>query len=299
MKVVVGVDAGGSSTVAAVSLASTGEILARHAAGPGAVLSAEVDRAAARIVEAVTAVLREAEGAAPDVVVVGAAGVGRHAHRDALRDTLRGSLPCPVHVLTDAEIAHRAAFHGAPGVLLIVGTGAIAFALDPDGEIHRVGGYGAIFADEIGGYNLGRGALAAIGQAHDGRGAPTALSGAVLRLAGVTTFDELVSWANVADREAIASIATVVQDLAASGDEVAGVVITEATGHLVAYVHRVAELASLDQPDIALSGGLVQSGSPLRVSVSAAITEHIPGARVLPDAVEPLLGALEIAQEFC
>jgi len=298
MRVLVGVDAGGSSTTAAVSTMDTIAVLGRFRGGPGAMRPSTVDQAAKVIADTVAGALTGIPDAVPAIVVVGAAGAGREDDRVELTQLLSKTLPCPVVVRTDAEIAHHAAFHGDAGVILIVGTGAISLARDTNGTFHRVGGYGHVFADEIGGYNLGRGVLAAIGQAHDGRGPSTRLGDAVLAVVGVDGFDRLVSWANQAEPAEIASLARFAIELGSDGDEVATLIVGEAVGHLTAYVQRVVEMARLDRPEIALHGGLMQPGSVLRSAVAHTIAEHVPGARVRSDRVDPAVGALEIARDL-
>jgi len=297
MRVIVGVDAGGSSTTVAVSAIDTpGDVLNRAEGGPAAVRPSQVDQSAKVITEAVAAALAGVPNAEPAMVVVGAAGAGRENERVELTDRLARALPCPVVVRTDAEIAHQAAFHGGPGVILIVGTGAMGLARDANDAWHRVGGYGQAFADEIGGYNLGRGVLAAIGQAHDGRGPKTHLSEAAFASVAVNSFEQLVSWAAQASPGEIASLARIAIESASEGEEVATIIVGEAVGHLAAYVQRVVEMAQLHQPEVALHGGLVQSGSVLRDAVARAVAEFLPDAHVLPDRVDPAVGALEIAR---
>lgn len=298
MRVLVGVDAGGSSTTAAVSAIDTIAVLHRVERGPGAIRPLAVDQAANVIADTVAGALTGVPDAVPAIVVVGAAGAGREDARVELTQILSQTLPCPVVVRTDAEVAHHAAFHGNAGAILIVGTGAISLARDMNGTFYRVGGYGHVFADEIGGYNLGRGVLAAIGQAHDGRGPSTRLDDAVFAVVGVDGFDQLVSWANQAEPAEIASLARIAIELGSDGDKVATLIVGEAVGHLAAYVRRVVELAQLDRPEVALHGGLMQSGSVLRNAVAGTITEHLPGARVRPDRVDPTVGALEIARDL-
>ena len=298
MRVLVGVDAGGSSTTAVVSAIDALAVLNRVEGGPGAVRPSNVDQAAKVIADTVAGALTGVPDAVPAMVVVGAAGAGREDERVELKQLLSQALPCPVVVRTDAEVAHHAAFHGDAGVVLIAGTGAMSVARDTNGAFYRVGGYGHVFADEIGGYNLGRGVLAAIAQAHDGRGPSTRLRDAAFASVGVVSFERLVSWANQADPAEIASLARVAIELGSDGDEVATLIVGEAVGHLAAYVQRVVEMARLDRPEIALHGGLMQSGSALRNAVASAIAEHIPGAGVRPDRVDPAVGALEIARDL-
>src|SRR4030042_1026984 len=103
---------------------------------------------------------REVRG---DVLVVGAAGAGREEERLALEAALEALRIAPrVHVTTDGAIALQSAFGDTAGIVLIAGTGSIAWARLPGGETARVGGLGAVLGDPGSGYDLGRAALRAV-----------------------------------------------------------------------------------------------------------------------------------------
>ncbi|MBI5058632.1 hypothetical protein HZB60_02485 [candidate division KSB1 bacterium] len=94
-----------------------------------------------------------------DTVVLGLAGVGREQERNAALVAARTEWPtCKIHVVPDAELAYRGAFAGGrQGVLLICGTGTIAYGQTPASrEFKRVGGWGPLLGDEGGGAWLGR-----------------------------------------------------------------------------------------------------------------------------------------------
>src|SRR5512144_378976 len=176
-RVLIGVDAGASHTTAAVADAN-GTVLVRAEGAPGAVRPGGADGAAARIVDTCRDALVKAERPVRgDVLVVGAAGTGREAERLALQAALTGTgLFGRVHVVHDGVIALQSAFGDGAGIVLLAGTGSIAWARLPDGETVRVGGLGAALGDQGSGYDLGRGALRAAGLALDGLGPRTALA---------------------------------------------------------------------------------------------------------------------------
>src|SRR5439155_1968617 len=60
-------------------------------------------------------------------------------------------------------------------IVLVVGTGTVAYGRDAAGRAARAGGWGPLFGDEGGGYWVGCEALRAVARAHDGRGPETAL----------------------------------------------------------------------------------------------------------------------------
>lgn len=104
------------------------------------------------------AALRQLKLGKLDRLTAGATGVWSGGDRRALGRSLRG-LAREVRALSDVELAHAAAFGGGPGILVIAGTGSIAFGKNRKGEKGRAGGLGALLGDEGSGFWIGREAL--------------------------------------------------------------------------------------------------------------------------------------------
>ncbi|CAM3599371.1 N-acetylglucosamine kinase [Deinococcus frigens] len=127
---------------------------------------------------------------------------------------------CPHSVMNDVEAAFTGAFTGGPGVLLLAGTGSMAWADDGANQL-RVGGWGEGFGDEGSAYWTGRRALGLASQALDGRHADADFAQALLTpvLGGPPTQPDLLMWyygqAHV--RSAVATLARSVDDLAGDG----------------------------------------------------------------------------------
>ncbi|HEY2824720.1 MAG TPA: BadF/BadG/BcrA/BcrD ATPase family protein, partial [Gemmatimonadales bacterium] len=170
---VVGVDAGGSHTTAA--LAEQGKELARCSGAAGAVSPKTTLAAARAIARTVKDALAAGGQKAPvAAMVVGAAGAGREAERKALEVALvRAKLAKHTRVIPDGAIALCAAFGRGTGILVHSGSGSIAYAQSEGGRIWRTGGLGWQLGDEGSGYALARAALGAAGRAWDGRGPET------------------------------------------------------------------------------------------------------------------------------
>ena len=142
-RIAVGVDAGGTATVAALS--RDGAFVTSARSGPGNASSLGPSAAAAAILDAVATV---AVDAVPDVLFVAAAGAGRRDVRDALHATLAGALPrTRVAVDDDLRVALRAGLADGPGIVLVAGTGSVAYAERGDTRA-RVGGAGYVLGDE-------------------------------------------------------------------------------------------------------------------------------------------------------
>lgn len=95
-------------------------------------------------------------------IVLGLAGVGRDRERELAQTVARDLWPTAVtHVVTDAHLLYAGAFYkGERGILLIIGTGSIAFYQNPHGhEFFRAGGWGPLLGDEGSGAWIGREAI--------------------------------------------------------------------------------------------------------------------------------------------
>src|SRR6185295_15088736 len=130
----------------------------------------------------------------PRVLCVGVAGAGRETERQELWQALVSrDLADEVVIHSDFSVALDDAFGDGPGVLLISGTGSVAFGRGPTGATARCGGWGPVFGDEGSGAWIGRRALGIVTAASDGREPETALTGAILTAAEVNDVTELIA----------------------------------------------------------------------------------------------------------
>ena len=292
-----GADAGASHTEVVIA-DGTLRVLGRARGAAGAVTPGHAAVAGRAIVATVREALTDAKRSdRPAVLVVGAAGTGREAERRALFGALEEARVAErVEITTDAAIALESAFHQEPGMLLNAGSGSIAYARDRSGVVWRAGGLGWQFGDEGSGYALGRAALGAVSRAADGRGPPTGLSDAVAREVGGESLDDLVRWTSAAGPGAIAGLAHVVQQAARAGDAVAVELVRTAGRDLADHV---VTLLGRFPPEmvvpLALAGGILTPGNPVREELLALLTERAPRVSVANQAVDPPRGALALA----
>ncbi len=297
MTFLVGVDAGASHTEAVVA-ADPHRILGR-AKGPAGSVGSGGTAESSRVIEEIVRQALSLHGHPGTIraLVAGVAGTGREPERLELEVALRDRLPEAqmIAVTTDGEIALTAAFGEAGGIVLCAGTGSVAWARESDGALLRAGGYGRTFGDEGGGYAIARAALSAAGRAHDGRTPETALTQALLAGAGTDEFDGLIRWAGSATPEEIASLAPVVIRACEAGDPNARALLEDAAAELSDLVRAVAARVTGGATQIALAGGLLRAGSPIRTMVVERIGRDVPRATILDVTVNPALGALAMA----
>ena len=293
-KTFIGADVGGTKTAVAVS--EDGKIVGR-ADGPGAaVRPGRALASASTITEVVRQALSAAGRLSGDVLVVGAAGVGREPEREELRKALRGeNLALKVVVTTDIEIALAAAFADGPGIVVSAGTGSVAVGRDQAGKQHRIGGYGWQMGDEGSGYAIGRASLGAVSRAVDGRSPQTALSDRLLKATRSTDHDALVRWAAGASPAEVAALAPHVLAVAAGGDPLAQGIADYAARELSQLAICLVPKMDVTPPvPVAVTGGLLGADQPLRRTLLAKLAEE-PLFLPTDTPVDAVAGALRIA----
>lgn len=294
--IAVGVDAGGSSTVAVAM--RDGELL-RPATGPGANVGvAGVDRAALTIGDAISAA---SESASPDAVVVGVAGGGTARTASALLTALTARFPqTRIEVTDDAHVALRAGVPAGDAVALIAGTGSIAYA-EIGGSIYRAGGLGYLVGDEGSGFAIGASALRLALKAAEGRAPSDALTQAVLARTGTHVARDAVAFLYAGDEPVatVASFAGLVLDSAAVGERSAIKIVQSAALDLFDLVRAICRIAPIpigQETPLALCGGVLGENSMLTYLLETRVANELPHLAIVKNATAPHFGALAQAR---
>ena len=298
--IVIGIDGGGSKTHAIVA-DDQGRTIG-ETVGPGsAVRPGQAEQSASVIADVVRDALASCDmtHVTPRVLSVGVAGAGREAERQQLWQALVSrDLASELVIHSDFSIALDDAFGDGPGVLLISGTGSVAFGRGPTGVTSRCGGWGPVCGDEGSGAWIGRRALSVVTGAADGREPETALTGAVLTAAQVNETSDLVGWATAASPAQLASLAPVVLAVAESGDLRANALVSLAVEELVLHARALARQLFGDERaalTVALSGGMLSRGTTLRKRLEHRLKSAVPGAQIRTEPVVAARGAVRAA----
>ncbi|MEU6405788.1 BadF/BadG/BcrA/BcrD ATPase family protein [Streptomyces sp. NPDC046985] len=267
---------------------------------PGLAADGGVGAARSAVRAAVLPLLERRRALRLAVVCVGAAGAASapEAAR-ALADGLLADLPADQAAVTsDAITAHAGALGGSTGVVLAIGTGAVAVGIGADGSYARVDGWGPWLGDEGSGAWIGAAGLRAALRAHDGRGPDTALRAAAEERFGAADRLPLAVGRDGNPARAAASFAPDVARTAAAGDPAARRILREAAlalGEAVfAAAGRVGGPAASAVP-VALTGGLTGLGEPLLGPVRAVLADAPRPLDLRPPLGDPLDGARLLA----
>lgn len=290
-----GVDGGQSATKALIG-DSTGRILGRGRAGPCNHVGAAEGRA--KLIGAVRGAVGEALEEAGErwartrfrAACFGMSG-GPADKREILAELIAAErLDC----LTDADTALLGGTAGRPGAVVIAGTGSIALARDAQGRTARAGGWGYVFGDEGGAFDIVRRALRAALRQEEGWGPETELGARLLDACRASDANDLMHrfYTEEYPRSRVAALAPLVDETARDGDRVAREILRQAGRALAGY--GAAVRGKLFAPDEATPvvhvGGAFRSDL-LRESFLASFADD-PGARPGPPCYGPEVGAL-------
>jgi len=203
-----------------------------------------------------------------------------------------------VLIVDDTVTAHSAAFDGASGIVLVVGTGIACLAVDAaNRRIHRASGAGYLIGDEGGAYWIGRQGLACAIKGFDGRGPSTTLVQAASSRFS-TPPEDLAVRVHV-DERAVSSIAAFAVDVIAAadaGDRVALSILERAADELAACARACAAiLPESALGGVTLMGRLVTGSQTYSTLVTSALERLSPSLTVTLTARSPLDGALGMA----
>ena len=232
-------------------------------------------------------------------VCAGLAGGDSAPIQRSMLQWMRNTIPARAHLMTtDAAVTLAAALGESEGIIVIAGTGSIAFGRDRRGTILRVGGWGNQFDDAGSGYDVGRKAIGAALRAHDGRGKATSLASAICRELQISKITEAVPISLTPQK--IAALFPLVQQEAGTGDAVARRLCREAATDLAELATTIITRLRWKRRAVRVvcSGGVFRSSSLIRRAFTLQIHRHAPRARVTLLRREPVEGALHLALQL-
>jgi len=296
-----GIDGGGTKTTCAVG--DEARVLAAATAGPSNIVRVGEAQARESLHQAVHQACA-ASGITPGLVVrtcIGGSGAARPELAAIVRGILAEILPVPIDVVGDMEIALEAAFDDSPGVIVIAGTGSIAYGRDKAGKTLRVGGWGFEIGDEGSAHWIGRAAVSAVLRASDRDGdkvAPSALAKALCKAWGVSSLSDLARAANSIPSPDFAALFRVV---ITSEDELAREVLSKAGRELAeiagVVIHRLFGADDHAFVPVAMTGGVFRHAAPVREAFYNQLQTLAPRARVMSQVADPVEGALRLARK--
>jgi N-acetylglucosamine kinase-like BadF-type ATPase len=301
-----GVDGGGTKTVAAVADA-TGKVLSAGRAGGSNYQSIGKTNAARELRTAIDLALR---GAGADLgsitaAALGIAGADRAAEMAVVQEMVAEAVPVTKRfVENDALLVLRAATKDAVGVGLVAGTGTNCVGRDRYGRRHQVGGMGAISGDVGYAEDLAMRAIGSAWMAFDGRMGPSVLSTAVPKALGVDSIQEIPIRLvrGVVPEPMIKKVVQCLFQEARSGDGLALRILEDTGSRLGSAAAAVMKTLVLRGSNaIVVLGGAMFQTEGHEILVDAAerrIRNTVNEAHVIKLAINPVIGAVLFARDL-
>ena len=197
---------------------------------------------------------------------------------------------------SDRDSGMAACLRDRDGIAVNAGTGSSVTGRSGR-RIENAGGWGHILGDAGGAYFVSIRALRSVLREYDLRRGEREFAANILRALGLNNFDELVRWAQTADKMEIASLAPVVFEAARKSDEAARLIIAAGVSALVDFTTAVSMRLQLETPEVRLMGGLFENQKFYGVAFAKTLSEKIPGAEVDLCESQPEVGAAWLAAD--
>lgn len=291
---ILGVDGGQSSTIA-VLVNTDGTVLGVGQGGPSNHIHEPggIERMSRALREAVFSALQVADA---EPIQISSACFGMTGGVEYVPEIAQAFLPVSrVVAYHDVHTALIGASRNNAGVIVISGTGAIAYGRTPDGRESRADGMGYLMGDEGSAYWIGLQALRAVARAQDGRGASTYLQEDLLLALNLPDFSHLhqALYSQTITRPAIATLARQVYCTAKAGDSIAQEILVQA-GRCLAWSAATVlrRLESTTPLNVYTSGGVFRAGGWVLDTFSKELHEVFSQQQIRPPAYPQVVGAI-------
>lgn len=309
---ILAMDGGGTKTQFLLSDAQ-GRVVAEHRAEGSNYLQTGLKRLAKIISEGTAQLCQTAQAIQLAVLGIPAYGESRNDSRE-IELMVRRVLSVPHIIVNDVKLAWAGALACRPGIVVLSGTGSMAYAVDCEGRDWRAGGWGHYFGDEGSAFWLGQKCCALFGKMADGRSPKGPLYRIVRRELGLTDDFELIHLIaqQKDERKETAALARLLFRAATEGDSQAQELFQEAGAELAATViavaRQIAVQFALQTVPVSYAGGSFAAGelllAPLRCELEraglsiqepvldSALGAALYGAQTLGWELQPYLEAL-------
>ncbi len=296
-----GIDGGGSKTTCVIGDESSSLAIAES--GPSNITRVGETAARESLHHSINAACAAAKIHPNQVqqACIGVAGAADAEIAEAVRKIVAELISGKIEVVGDMEVALAAAFGSGPGVVVIAGTGSIAYGRDVQGNTARAGGWGFAISDEGSAHWIGRLAVAALlREADETEEFDSLLFRELTRAWGAHTLQELASAAN--GQANLAALLPAVLAAAESGDAVANNVLTQAAGELARLAAIIVRRLFPENPikgdavPVAMAGGVFRYSEKVRHLFLNSLHEQSVRVILRLAVVDPVQGALQMAR---
>ncbi len=201
---------------------------------------------------------------------------------------------CPVYLKSDAFMALYGMTGGAPGALMISGTGSMGIAVDRRGAIHITGGWGRLTEDEGSGYYIAVNGIKAALRCYDGTGPETVLLEKFRKYFGTDNPRKFIAayYAGCGSFPEIFGFSKEVGD-AAENDREAEKIVHACADILIAGMGALLKKADLSQCTAGIYGSVLLHNTQIRNRFKEGILKKYPDVKIEVPSVKPEMAALK------
>ncbi len=307
MRIVAGIDGGGSST-RAILVNEKGIVLGEGKAGPSSYSSVSLETTKNNIQKALlnawasVEIIKRSGELKLDVIFIGLGGVLTEQDKQAVRNIVSDLNivdKSRIYVENDTRISLAGGLAGQAGLSLIVGTGSVCYGKRADGSEWKAGGWGHLIDDPGSGYYIGLNGLITMVRAVDGRGDSSPLTDALFQHLKLKDINEIIYtlYQQEFTRTDVAALAPIVLEYAVQGDEIGKRIVQKSAEELALMVETVVKKLKLEDESVLLTmtGGIAQSGPVFKIPLSAEIQKRVPNIEIIEPILSPLSGAALLA----
>lgn len=291
MQYVIGVDGGGTKTEA-VAYDLEGNVLATSLTGFGNLVNGKKE-ALENITTAIQELIGKLNIDGLKGIYLGLAGseVGNNA--EIVRNEVKEKFNIDSIVMNDGDLALKALLKGEDGILVIAGTGSIAFGIK-DNTPMRCGGWGHLLGDEGSAYKISIEAFRKMTLDDDFGLERTELSQAILDKLNLKEVGEIVGFIYSSTKDEIAQMAGLVSQAAEAGDEFAINTLKTEGVAIAKACERIYTKLNFEKCKVGLVGGVLRKSRILRQAFEGYLNERINVVDFVDDDVSAAKGAYYI-----
>jgi N-acetylglucosamine kinase-like BadF-type ATPase len=298
MKYILGLDQGGTKTVAALA-DRTGRILEAGYSRGSCHSIHGMEHSMSRVMEAVREVLEKANASIEevDMIYAGMTGADFPYEYPLLQQALiQATRVSVVTVVNDCIIAYRGGTSSPAGAVLCIGTGTNAAIVSPDGEPFIYGYH--INDEDSGGEALGNEAIRTALNSDVGLSPPTALKSLILEHYRLGSNEELMEHWVQGKLGSKKYLAPLLFQAAEAGDQVASGLLNNFGLRNSRYIEIGLKRFGMDAGNtvVVLSGSLFKAQPAILFNtVANRLKKTIPNVRIVNAKYEPVVGAVMMA----
>jgi N-acetylglucosamine kinase-like BadF-type ATPase len=294
-----GFDGGGTKTDC-VLLNAHGDVIGEGHGGPANPLRSGYDGAFSSLREAAAGAIAAGKIRPTEItsVCAGLAGAGRRSVVRRMMVFLSQEFPAALtQVATDYEVALESAVGSGPGVVLIAGTGSVAYGRNAAGDTARAGGYGPLLGDEGSAFEIGRRAVSAVAHSRDMDAPVTVMAEMISAALDCPDWDDLMLRIMKNPDDVFPKLFPVVADAANSEDSAAKEIMFASAiglGNLAMIVIRRLGMKG-EQFPLVKCGGVFGHCRMLDSLLDSVLASGALRAKILRLEISPAVGAARMA----